>query len=391
MPKAIPNGLTRQHVLLALKDLDEGIEHSFGGATGYHLLHEGKAYAPKAVVGIAFRHLNGTTLNHTDFKGGEGRGQANSVLSDLEFKVVPINNAFITSRGYKIPDDWEGLQQKLWFNMWQNFKWPYDEVWEGNVLFWYDSKSRAIVWKSKITKLDKFEYSTKQEMRERLIKTFDEDPANDPYFAQKANSGYCIAFKVTALERLNLAKPEGFKFPQLGWLRRSDPIAREWLYSADDLKITTKKLIEERYFDPTNAKDERERILREIVQRRGQPKFRTALIEAYGGRCSITGCNAVQALEAAHITPYLGEQSNHVSNGLLLRADVHTLYDLYLISVEPVSLKVKVAESLMATSFSELHNQRLNLPSDDTARPSNAAIESRWEKFVDWNPKSDNP
>ena len=388
MPKAIPDGLTSQHVLLALKDLDEGIEHSFGGATGYHLLHDGKTYAPKAVVGIAFRHLNGTILDHNDFSGGEQKGQANFVLRELGFTVVPITNAFITSRGYTIPDDWDEFQQTFWFNMWQKRMFAYSEVSEGDVLFWYDSQSQSIVWKSKITKLDKFEYSTKQHMRERIIQIFDEDPASDPYFVDKADSGYCIAFKITPLQKLNLKKPEGFKFPQGGWLRVSDPNAKEWVSSShfdNDLKHITEKLNDEHYFDPSNKNDERDRILREIVQRRGQPKFRAALIAAYGGRCAITDCDAVQALEAAHICPYLGDQSNHVTNGLLLRGDIHTLLDLDLIAIEPASLKVKVADSLVSTSYGDLNNRNLSLPSDHLARPSIAAIESRWKRFSELN------
>ncbi len=384
MPKAIPDGLNSQHVLLALRDLDEGIEHSFGGATGYHLLHEGKSYAPKAAVGIAFRHLNGTVLNHNDFSGGEQKGQANFVLRELGFTVVPITSAFITSRGYSIPDDREEFQRAFWFNMWQKRMWAYNEVSEGDVLFWYDSPSQAIVWKSRITKLDKFEYSTKQQMRERIVQGFGEDPSTDPYFVDKSDAGYCIAFKTTPLQKLKLEKPEGFKFPQGGWLRASDPFAREWIFSskfANDFTIIAKRLSDEHYFDPSNIEDERERILREIVQRRGQPRFRAGLIEAYDGRCSITGCDAVQALEAAHITPYLGEHSNHVSNGLLLRGDIHTLFDLDLIAVEPVTLKVKVADSLLETSYSELNNRQLHLPNDENARPSNAAIETRWRKF----------
>ncbi len=63
MPKAIPEGLTAQHVLLALDDLDAGMEHSFGPPTGCELVHDGKRYPPKAVVGIAFRHLTGNIVD----------------------------------------------------------------------------------------------------------------------------------------------------------------------------------------------------------------------------------------------------------------------------------------------------------------------------------------
>ena len=47
MPKSIPVGLTKEHVLLALNDLDSGIEHEFEEATDYRLVYNGKTYAPK--------------------------------------------------------------------------------------------------------------------------------------------------------------------------------------------------------------------------------------------------------------------------------------------------------------------------------------------------------
>jgi len=87
MPQSIPKGLTPEHVLKALADLDAGIEHPFGRATGYELVHDGKRYAPKAVVGVAIRHLTGEILHHSQFSGGEAPGQANFVLRQLGFKV----------------------------------------------------------------------------------------------------------------------------------------------------------------------------------------------------------------------------------------------------------------------------------------------------------------
>jgi len=50
VPASIPPGLTREHVLKALADLDAGAEHPFGPSTGYELVHEGKRYAPKAGI-----------------------------------------------------------------------------------------------------------------------------------------------------------------------------------------------------------------------------------------------------------------------------------------------------------------------------------------------------
>src|SRR3954468_2842830 len=87
MPQAIPKGRTRQDVLQALADLDAGVEHPFGPPTGYELVHEGRRYPPKAVIGLACRSLLGRILRPEVFSGGEAPGQANHVLRALGFTV----------------------------------------------------------------------------------------------------------------------------------------------------------------------------------------------------------------------------------------------------------------------------------------------------------------
>src|SRR5262249_25098488 len=86
--QSIPPGLTTEHVLRALADLDAGVDHPFGPPTGYELLREGKRYPPKAVVGLAFRYALGRVLNPDEFSGGEASGHANHVLRQLVFTVV---------------------------------------------------------------------------------------------------------------------------------------------------------------------------------------------------------------------------------------------------------------------------------------------------------------
>lgn len=81
--------ITRDNVLAALEDLDAGASHPrFGRATKYQLDHEGRLYAPKAVVGHAVKHLTGTPLSPADFSSGESGGQAVSVLRSLGFSVT---------------------------------------------------------------------------------------------------------------------------------------------------------------------------------------------------------------------------------------------------------------------------------------------------------------
>jgi len=138
----------------------------------------------------------------------------------------------------------------------------------------------------------------------------------------------------------------------------------------------------EGYFDPENIEDARERINTSIVRRQGQPQFRKSLLKAYDSRCVITGCDAEQALEAAHIIPYLGPNTNHPSNGLLLRADIHTLFDLHLISIDSETKTVLVASSLANTCYSELAGKQLQPPLNLAYEPNREAIEQHQKIFL---------
>jgi hypothetical protein len=96
MAKSIPPSLTSAHVEKAVRDLDAGVGHAFGTPTKYHLIHDGKTYAPKAVIGIALKHMTGNVLSPRDFSGGESPGQANYVLRQLGYTVKPINSYILT-------------------------------------------------------------------------------------------------------------------------------------------------------------------------------------------------------------------------------------------------------------------------------------------------------
>lgn len=128
-------------------------------------------------------------------------------------------------------------------------------------------------------------------------------------------------------------------------------------------------------FDARQVEDERKKVLRSIVRRQGQSRFRKALICAYQGQCAITGCIVTELLEAAHIHPYMGEQTNKVTNGLLLRADIHTLFDLGLIHISSSTLRVLVSAKLKGTEYESLHQKSLNLPLGAEHHPSTEALQ----------------
>ena len=100
--------------------------------------------------------------------------------------------------------------------------------------------------------------------------------------------------------------------------------------------------------------DDRRRVVSAVVQRRGQQEFRRRLLAAYEGKCAVTGSIAVPVLEAAHIDAYSGGYTQHVRNGMLLRSDVHILFDLHLLTITAGFL-VAVAPGLRGTEYGRYH------------------------------------
>ncbi len=121
-------------------------------------------------------------------------------------------------------------------------------------------------------------------------------------------------------------------------------------------------------FDP--SVDARRRIMAAIVQREGQPAFRQALIEAYGGVCAISGCTVEALLEAAHIVPYSGPHTNVVENGLLLRADWHKMFDLHLFRIDPSTRTIHLSDVLKCSEYACFDGVKLRQPVD----PSKVAL-----------------
>lgn len=97
-----------------------------------------------------------------------------------------------------------------------------------------------------------------------------------------------------------------------------------------------------------------ERQLSSRKPRPHQQAFRTALVGAYKGRCVVTGLGIAEALEAAHILPHTGDaRFDVVENGLLLRRDLHTLFDAFLWSINPKTSKVVLAKPLLNSPYLE--------------------------------------
>lgn len=108
--------------------------------------------------------------------------------------------------------------------------------------------------------------------------------------------------------------------------------------------------------------------------RPGQRSFRAMVFGAYGRRCAVTGAKITPALKAAHIRPVRDHGENRLDNGLLLRSDVHTMYDQGYLGVDPrhdlhVSPRIRT-EFQNGEEFYALHGRRIAVPARRVDRPS---------------------
>lgn len=83
-----------------------------------------------------------------------------------------------------------------------------------------------------------------------------------------------------------------------------------------------------------------------VQPRLGQGAFRVMVTDAYERRCVVTGERTLPVLEAAHIKPYSLVGKHEISNGLLLRSDLHRLLDLGYLTVTPDDLRVRVSKRI---------------------------------------------
>jgi putative restriction endonuclease len=116
-----------------------------------------------------------------------------------------------------------------------------------------------------------------------------------------------------------------------------------------------------------------------IRPRLGQRTFKIAVTEAYERACAITGEHSLPVLDAAHIRPYADGGEHRTSNGLLLRADLHRLFDRGYLTVTP-DLQIKVSTKLRdeyknGHTYYPLDEIRLTVPRDPAARPDAALLE----------------
>jgi putative restriction endonuclease len=128
-----------------------------------------------------------------------------------------------------------------------------------------------------------------------------------------------------------------------------------------------------------------------VKPRLGQGAFRILVTDIYERKCSITQERTLPALEAAHIRPYSDGGAHEARNGLLLRRDIHSLFDLGYVTVTP-ELRFEVSRRIReeydnGRQYYAMHGKQIEfpkmLPCDPTRRrsPGIMTTASRADRF----------
>jgi putative restriction endonuclease len=112
----------------------------------------------------------------------------------------------------------------------------------------------------------------------------------------------------------------------------------------------------------------------------GQGAFRISVTDAYTKRCAITGEKTLPVLEAAHIQPYASAGPNRTANGLLLRSDMHKLFDDGYLTITPdfkVEVSARIREEFNnGREYYQYHGKPLAvLPKPPDSRPGRIYLE----------------
>lgn len=207
---------------------------------------------------------------------------------------------------------------------------------------------------------------TRGEMRERIERY--RRTAPDPY------ADYAIGC-IVLVEPFFLAETDWIPAPRS--FHRNTQVGRRYDLATDDGRELFVALSERLQLGARQGivAEQRPVAFAERISsyRLGQGAFRTIVTDAYDRRCAVTGERTLPVLDAAHIRPVSLGGEHLASNGLLLRSDIHTLYDRGYVTITP-DFRFEVSPRLRREFENGRHyyamgGEHIQLPADATMRP----------------------
>lgn len=362
-----PTGLTsRQAVFDAMEEFrrlgrDAFIEEystpeaSFRRSREFFVLEDGVAYDSKPLVAAAYGHEHGRkrALHSNDFSGGPA---VQTAMDRLDFKLVRWTSPRLEPGEVYTRKD---LRALFAIN---------DATIDTGV---FQPAGTDSIWL--------FVTREKPADRTQYVNVFEGDLLHWQGQTQGRTDRKIIDHRAAGDELLVFYREKTRQYPG-GGFRYEGPFQYVGHSGSKPTSFVLRRAVEnedaerpEDPFDPESIEDGRRKIWAQIKRRQGQPAFRRRLLLAYGGQCAVTGCPLEALLEAAHILPYKGEDTNVVQNGLLLRADIHTLFDLGLVAVGADG-GLLVSDRLAETEYARLAGKRLRPTIQEGDAPSPKAL-----------------
>lgn len=227
------------------------------------------------------------------------------------------------------------MAEGVWFNMWTRRLWPFAELEVEDILYFYESPNRRIVWKTRVTKTDRFQYQTKENALVKLRREFGPFDPHQPYVEQAPDHGFCLAYAVTPLEKLNSPLPPGMSMPQQGWLRLTSQSV-EWISSHEVQDPETQELLRTlRRLSERMAAFPPEKVESEVVQFiRGDHRIVRLFKELANYACQFPNCGETIEcsdgglyIEVAHIKPVKKGGLSTLGNLVVLCPNHHKEFD----------------------------------------------------------------
>lgn len=214
---------------------------------------------------------------------------------------------YIVSRNYIIDD--EVLEKNVFFTVWGKKMPPYDKLGVGDIIYWYDRQSNKINFKTKIVKLRKFNFNSRNELLQG-INNFFRHLQGEEYLKTKGDKGFCLCYKIKKISQVNFYRPAGIRLPQYGWLEVDKDIKKSWL-DADQFRMAD------------------ESVLSRLANRDLTRKIK----EKYGCKCQFPGCGiriktkTGYYAEVAHIVPVRDSGKTAAGNLIVLCPNHHKEFD----------------------------------------------------------------
>lgn len=328
---SLPRDLPASIVAEALARLDAGHEHAFGAARRFHVIHDGKVHAPKAVLGVAAELATGRPYGPGDFSGGEGH--ANARLRDLGFQVIESTDALELERarrdsmaagfgslpnGGVTPEDLQRLTIR--------------PMRTGQGVFRDLDRTRAVAPPAGVT-------VSLLDIGAAYGDSFDDDGGIYYYPTTKRPAGRDAGEVEATKNAKRLQLPVFVILPgrdgstrtvRSGWVAGFNDEQRIFLISftrpAADADGASSAPFQLRIARP------RDKASTTATARPGQNRFRFDVLTRYGCRCALCAVSCKDLLEAAHLCPVADGGCDDARNGLVLCRNHHRALDRGLLS-----------------------------------------------------------